>query len=984
VHLQILSLSNLTHVDYVRQQLEELPQGLEDTYRVLFNNITSASKNPDRQNAIHALKWLCATTPLEFRELAELVKHTNSVANLNGPLITDTNYLHKICHNLVAVDTQGQQQQVRLTHLSIREFLETQDEFTIMDLPHEMAVKTCLHHLLSSRLASSTLIQYIAQNWTRHYRQAVDAGRQVLEIVRLTSQFLKCKHAHPRWLREVSQEGLDTNLDPLFTIARYNLHELCPEVLSNPTSFNLKPTLRTSAKQNPLHIAITYRHHQALKHFLTAPDGLIHVNAQDQDGRTPLGLAIFLRNHELVELLLTCPAINVNMADTVGGFPPLVRAAWLGDEAAVNLLVNARSAGTNVSETVLDLNAVDDIGRTALIWAIFHGETVIVQLLLEAGANVNARGETSKATPLTACAERHCSLMGMYHGVRAHTPTRIPSLIGDLEKGLIILRELCRHPGINPNVQFDMVSESMLSKLINMDNVNSTLDAMNVDAIKTLISTKSFDINAPLASWISVGAIHVVASEGNEDIMEVLLNHKPLDSTLRLNVNSIGVPPYSGTPLSLAVSNTHVTCVKQLLNCEHTVNLRIPDDEGKTPLQNAILNGSVEIAVMLIRHEGFVDEDQLPMYVGRNWDKLRSAAQESHAAVLEICNLGGVIGRNTHQLSSEIQEERDAPTNIRNVFLTVLRASQSDAGAQKELLRLNINVSDARGFSMLHYALVSRLWTCGRFPLAEERIHVVRTLLATPGIELNPIDTAMGCTPLVWAVYCRDSTGSLEIFTMLLAAEGVDVNAAGRSTEASPTYLIADSGTPKEFWAPLIADQRLDLNVYFPCCGGYLLGHVARKRKDTDRLRALLDTGRVDPNLRSIGDGSTALFAAVNCFNLGALKILLNHPTVEIDCPDWSWDTPLTRAAVIGDPKIVRALLRRNPNLGWKNHRGLTAMELAVEEGHVKIVELLNDAMDGIIGLDTEDSSSEGDDLDRDDPSPEVDDLVGNDGRARI
>jgi ankyrin repeat protein len=95
--------------------------------------------------------------------------------------------------------------------------------------------------------------------------------------------------------------------------------------------------------------------------------------SKDARGETPLTLALLSYNHkEMLELLLTHGA-DPNVSDP-HGVTPLQRAIERNLPYDVELLL-ANGADPDV---------------TAVIWAVVHGKTQILELLLDSGANPNA------------------------------------------------------------------------------------------------------------------------------------------------------------------------------------------------------------------------------------------------------------------------------------------------------------------------------------------------------------------------------------------------------------------------------------------------------------------------------------------------------------------------------------------------------------------------------------------------------------------
>lgn len=115
------------------------------------------------------------------------------------------------------------------------------------------------------------------------------------------------------------------------------------------------------------------------------------VNAEDQDGMTPLLYAIESKNANIVNLLIQNGA-NVDNKNT-HGHKPLFCAVVMDDPdiAIIQLLVKS---GANVN--VKDKDGVAPL----LLWAISSNKSVnIIQFLVESGANVDAKNAVGN-TPL--------------------------------------------------------------------------------------------------------------------------------------------------------------------------------------------------------------------------------------------------------------------------------------------------------------------------------------------------------------------------------------------------------------------------------------------------------------------------------------------------------------------------------------------------------------------------------------------------------
>jgi len=109
---------------------------------------------------------------------------------------------------------------------------------------------------------------------------------------------------------------------------------------------------------------------------------LIHkganVNIKNHLDTTPLIFSIVANSPEVAQELIKAGA-DINARSNNGGYTPLMCAAFLGHEDLVKSLL---AMGANI-------NSVDDINDTAIIWALLGNNGRIADILLDAGANRN-------------------------------------------------------------------------------------------------------------------------------------------------------------------------------------------------------------------------------------------------------------------------------------------------------------------------------------------------------------------------------------------------------------------------------------------------------------------------------------------------------------------------------------------------------------------------------------------------------------------
>ena len=144
-------------------------------------------------------------------------------------------------------------------------------------------------------------------------------------------------------------------------------------------------TVTDNEGYTPLHHVCSQGSVPVLKALLKIKD--ININVTDKNKTTPLHLAAFNCHKGCVSAILqhARERFNVDIRDVVleikdkEGATPLHKAAFKGDQAVVQLFLDAGA----------DINAVDDEGATVLHKAAYKGNSAIMNLLLERGAKTD-------------------------------------------------------------------------------------------------------------------------------------------------------------------------------------------------------------------------------------------------------------------------------------------------------------------------------------------------------------------------------------------------------------------------------------------------------------------------------------------------------------------------------------------------------------------------------------------------------------------
>ena len=137
----------------------------------------------------------------------------------------------------------------------------------------------------------------------------------------------------------------------------------------------------TDTGYTPLLVASQNGHVDLIDYLIDS--SLAAVNEQNgSTGETALMISVENANDEVLKLLLNKKNIDVNIKDSEN-VTPLIKATMRNNIKAIQELV------TN-SHLLCDVNAIDDHGETALIWAAKTGNNKAVELLFNYGKNINS------------------------------------------------------------------------------------------------------------------------------------------------------------------------------------------------------------------------------------------------------------------------------------------------------------------------------------------------------------------------------------------------------------------------------------------------------------------------------------------------------------------------------------------------------------------------------------------------------------------
>lgn len=387
----------------VVKELGRLPATLAQLYSMALAQI-NASGPAGRRIALNTLQWLLHAHSTLSTE--SLVLAVNLSCGVDGTHMTPVDILN-LCCNLVVVDSELDV--FRFAHLSLREYLETREEFSPM-VAHPRLAEDCLR-VCSGDLRdvgpnpdlwrARSLRRYAALYWPMHFHRSRDVANPSLEAA---LQHALLSPSRPRaffnmWMALVSRfepysfkgiwlervrESISQPPNPIFLAAAFGFAGILKSVLA---SGHTDLELRNQSGHTALTISCNYgcidtatiliTHGANVEHVFAASDPKYYHYKSRLDPN-PLSAAAEYASIYLVKRLIEAGA-NVNDSCAL----PI--AASKGDMEMVRLLLGY---GANVNKVSFRGSALGAAAR--------NNHLEIFELLLYSGADLKSIRTTSE------------------------------------------------------------------------------------------------------------------------------------------------------------------------------------------------------------------------------------------------------------------------------------------------------------------------------------------------------------------------------------------------------------------------------------------------------------------------------------------------------------------------------------------------------------------------------------------------------------
>ena len=466
----------------VQHALSILPQELNEMYDIIFSQI-STSCEPNPEVASRALKWLMsAQRPLKAGEFIASV-----AVDSEGHCFTWKNDdILSICCNFVVYDDE--QDVFRFAHLSVQEYLEKRQQYTDL-ATHSLALERCLHvigELAQSDTTASALTvslnqtfrPYASLYWPMHLQSIEGRGMDetlTQKLFHFLFETSSTSQAFAKWISTLDELPDALNWNDQLKSMLENVGSEPPNPIFLACTFGFLTILRRQSTfsrmdwnvenwqgNTGLHLCARFGQISCLKLLLgTGAD----VHARTAGMETALYWSVKSVPEEVYVPPMLAPGSWVERsleerkatASKISGWCALHKAAYHGQTAAVRLLV----------ENGADIEAKDDShGATPLQWAVTVGNEVMVTLLLDLGADVNTVDSEDEWTPLHRASDKgHAAMVGLLlerqadincnTEYRAWTPLHLAA-----DKGHELVVRLLLEKGADTNVTTKIIWES--------------------------------------------------------------------------------------------------------------------------------------------------------------------------------------------------------------------------------------------------------------------------------------------------------------------------------------------------------------------------------------------------------------------------------------------------------------------------------------------------------------------------------------------
>ncbi|KAL8992291.1 MAG: hypothetical protein Q9169_007212, partial [Polycauliona sp. 2 TL-2023] len=425
-----------TSAEEVKNALENLPQGYDDSYKSTMERIEHATiANPNDTTSTLAkrtLMWVaCSYRALSLAELQQALEIDLDKPDFRMSYPYDKQTLLDVTAGLLYVDSD--EKHVRLCHATAQEYFDKSHEKWFPDSASRIA-RSCLQYLsrqefsspseglredeeFEKRTAKYPFLGYACAFWGNHagdagqHQEVYNAATRYLEDADRVAAFIQAawylnSEGLANWdvrkgasglhiaawfgltevIRSLLKQGLDVNAQdpaggqtPLIFACRRGHASATNLLLQHGASVNT----RNNTESTALFEAVMGNHTEVVAILLNKSELRVNEEHLQSAERTPLMFAVRDDHFNIVVQLLEDQRTEVNKKD-LDGCTALTIAAKAGSLVSVRYLLE---------HATININATDRTGNSVLMHAAKKDHYGIVSQLLDAGANPSIKDQ---------------------------------------------------------------------------------------------------------------------------------------------------------------------------------------------------------------------------------------------------------------------------------------------------------------------------------------------------------------------------------------------------------------------------------------------------------------------------------------------------------------------------------------------------------------------------------------------------------------
>ena len=416
--------------------------------------------------------------------------------------------------------------------------------------------------------------------------------------------------------------ALTQNEINLFSAINQKNSDEVANILANSTNININ--ILDEEGYTPLHRAVYNNDLTTVKELLKIED--VNINSKLDmkvsidgwylGGSSPLILASYLGNAEIVKALLENGA-NIKAKDGIDGSMPIHMASANGNNNVIKILL---------LEDNSIVNDVDNRGNTPLHWAAMKDKPDTIKLLIENGADIEAK-DTDDWTALHYAAafssfQTVQTLVDLGANKESITKdgnypvyyARDNDVKTILSSDITLERDLQDNTLTEDRKKESLVKEETKDENIEEDNISENIE-LDIKQLELLVAVKNNDIiainllidegvNPNFQDEDGYSPLHLAVINDNLDTVLALLKYKDIDKEIKLPYSASLSNWYLGgaTPLVVASYIGNSDIFYALLDAGS--NIRARDDiDGGMSIHIASANGNNDIVVILLEND---------------------------------------------------------------------------------------------------------------------------------------------------------------------------------------------------------------------------------------------------------------------------------------------------------------------------------------------------------------------------------------------